>query len=94
MVCDTIIVAVIVTSSAVTLKVLGKLKGQMTDRTRYMQTQLNRLMSAEVRAAVNFFLILNFITITIKFAKRFQMIQQNLIKRKINSRVKIKKNDS
>ncbi|KAH7711656.1 hypothetical protein AAVH_21047 [Aphelenchoides avenae] len=48
MVCDTIIVAVIVTSSAVTLKVLGKLRNQMTDRTRYMQTQLNRLMSAEV----------------------------------------------
>ncbi|KAH7701319.1 hypothetical protein AAVH_31550, partial [Aphelenchoides avenae] len=48
MVCDTVIVAVIVTSSAVTLKVLGKLRNQMTDRTRYMQTQLNRLMSAEV----------------------------------------------
>ncbi|KAH7724234.1 Protein Y9C9A.5 [Aphelenchoides avenae] len=48
MVCDTMIVVVIVTTSLVTLKVLRRLRHQMTERTRYLQKQLNRLMLAEV----------------------------------------------
>lgn len=54
-VCDQCVGVIVVLTSISTLRTLRRRAGEMTTKTRYMQSQLNRLMFAEVGAVLKSF---------------------------------------